>query len=168
MSLIRSAFGVCALLFCLACRADWRYSEEVDKMTGGREKWAQIESNNTLALQFPYAGPNYGRIYVRQHPRHGLDVFVSVDKGQILCPSYDGCSVMVRFDENKPITFKASGSSDRDPRFVFLRSESRFIADAKKAKSILVQLEMYRGGSQLLEFHSSSPLQWAAGAKKAK
>lgn len=143
-----------------AASADWRYGSDTDKMTDKKTSWANIESNNSLSLEFPYAGKNYGTIYVRQHPKSGLNVMVSVDKGQILCHSYSRCSVTVRFDEGKPIAFSGVGPSDHSSDTVFLQNEAKFVAEARKAKRILVALTMYRAGEQVLDFHSSTPLDW--------
>lgn len=149
------------LLVGSAARADWQYTTQDDKMTGKPTQHAILESNNSLNLPFPYSGQNNGRLYIRRHPKSGLNVIVRVDKGQILCSSFDSCSVMVRFDNAQPIRVPAVGSGDHDSTVIFLENEARFVAAAKKASKILVQFTMYQAGEQVLEFHSSKPLEWA-------
>lgn len=129
-------------------------------MTGKAAKYAELISANTLALNFPYQGKNHGSLVVRRHPKYGLDVVVSVEKGQILCRSYDGCEVYVRFDQGKPQRFSAMPAADHSSEVVFLTARSRFIASASKAKRILVQIPMYQAGEQVLDFKTTEPLVW--------
>lgn len=157
---------VCFALVCLssAARADWKYSEELDQMTSKATKHATLASTNSLSLGFPYRGENYGVLQIRQHPKYGLDVIVSVQKGQVLCRSYDGCSVSVRFDDQAPVVFSGVGPADHGSTSVFLRPELRFISLAKKAKRVLVQLSFYQSGEQVLSFETGTPLVWGAAA----
>lgn len=139
-------------------------------MSGGKTEYAVLESNNSLSLARPYSGINRGRIVVRQSPKFGEDVYVTVDKGQILCRSYEPCTVRLKFDDAKPIAVSAIGPSDHSTTIVFLRSRARFLEGAKSARKILVELEFYQNGVQILEFHSSQSLKWApkAAAKARK
>lgn len=159
-------FALLALL-ALSAQAGWQYDESADQMTGKKTITAVIESNNSLNLDRPYSGQNYGRIHVRRHPTYGLDVIVTVDKGQILCRAYDGCSVSVRFDDHQPMRFSGKSSADYNSKVVFLSNASRFIEGAKKARKIFVQLTMYQAGSPVLEFYADKPLIWET-AKIAK
>lgn len=140
--------------------AQWRYQDDVDRMTGEKASYATVTSDNSLNLSSPYSGRNNGYITVRKHPKYGLDVFVSVDKGQILCRVYDGCSVMIRFDDEKPQRFSAAEPADHSSDTVFITNKTRFIAQAKKSRRILVQLPMFREGEQVLEFSVPVELVW--------
>lgn len=157
----RIAFGLLFATLTSAVQADWQYSSQQDKMNGGSVRIAAFESNNTLSLPFPYQGQNNGRIVIRQQPSKGLNVYVQVDKGQILCRSYSNCRISVKFDEGKPVSFRGIESGDNSTTLVFLEPEQRFVDAAKKAKTILVELTMYQAGNQLLEFHSSKALEWS-------
>lgn len=163
---MRSWVFLMGLLVASAAHADWSYSEDVDKMTGKTARYAIARSSNSLSLSFPYAGANYGQLQVRQHPKYGLDVIVFVDKGQLLC-GFDGCSVSVRFDDAAPMRFRGNGPADHDSKVLFLSPASKFIASAKKAKRVLVQLNIYQGGEQVLEFGTPTPLVWGSPAGKA-
>ncbi|WP_431242559.1 hypothetical protein ACQ9BO_22470 [Flavobacterium sp. P21] len=44
----------------------WEYHESTDKMTSKSIKFAQIISNESLNLEFPYDGNNYGRLILRK------------------------------------------------------------------------------------------------------
>lgn len=149
------------MLTCFSALADWKYEETVDKMSGKKTTEASIESSNSLDLPFPYKGANRGNLTVRQHPSYGLDVIFYIDKGQLLCSSYDGCTVSVKFDDKPPVKFSATTSADHDSKVIFLRTTARFIESAKKAKVILVQPTIYQAGAPVLEFRTNAPLQWA-------
>lgn len=142
--------------------SSWVYRSQEDKMSGKTSKSASIESDNSLDLPFPYSGTNHARLHVRQHPTHGLDVILSIDKGQILCTSYSGCPIKVRFDNGPASSFEGSPSADHDSTVVFFGSPKKFIAQASKAKRILVQVNMYQAGAPVLEFSSQLPLAWDA------
>lgn len=140
--------------------ADWEYDASIEKMTGKKNATATITSDNQLSFGFPYAGSNFGFLLVRQHPQYGLDVVVSIGKGQMLCSSYGGCPVKVKFDNAPPVTFSGNGPADHSSTSIFLDNPQRFIAAAKKAKKILVQFNAYQNGAPVLEFSSPSSLQW--------
>lgn len=148
------------LLACSAVSADWQYTEDTDAMTSKRSIQASLESNNSLNLGFPYGGKNNGYLHVRQHPKYGLDVILNVDKGQILCNNYQGCDIMVRFDDKPPMRFAGTEPADNSSDTVFVQGAKRFIAEASKARRILVQVTMYKNGAPTLEFFSSKPLDW--------
>ena len=152
------------MLIASGAYANWGYSEDTDRMTSKNTTAAAIRSSNSLRLDFPYKGENYGQITVRQHPKHGLDVIISIDKGQILCSSYSGCPVEIRFDDKPAIRFSGTGPADNSSDTVFLSNAPRFISEAKKAKRILVSMNIYKSGAPLLEFSTTAPLQWGKKA----
>lgn len=152
----------------MAFADSWEYREDVDKMTSKTTAFATLSSINSLSLSFPYKGSNYGQLMVRKHPQYGLHVMVSIDKGQILCPTYSGCSVQVRFGNRPPVTFQGSAPADHSSTSVFIRGAQGFIEHAKKAKSIKVQLNVYQSGAEVLEFDSDEPLVWGPKVKPAK
>lgn len=152
-----------------AMAAGWDYHETTDQMTGKVTRTAQIESTNSLELGSPYKGQNQGRLSVRQHPRYGLQAIFDVEKGQIMCRSYDDhCGILIRFDNAPPVRFSGGEASDHNPTVVFIRDPKRFIAAAEKAKRILVQAEYFHNGAQVLTFDAGAPLAWNKPASAAK
>lgn len=149
-----------ALLACTTASADWQYQDSADQMTSKRTSFARLESNNSLDLDFPYKGRNHGTLTVRQHPRYGQNVIFEIDQGQIMCSHYRGCSVIVRFDDQPPVTFSGTEPADNSPTAIFINNGGRFISAASKARKILVQVGLFHNGSQVLEFHSAKPLDW--------
>lgn len=139
----------------------WRYDDNtVDKMSGKTAHYAVLVSDNSLNLDRPYQGENRGQITVRKHPQYGTDVLIGIDKGQILCRSYDPCLVTIKFDNGKPAQFSAVSPADHSSETVFLENSKRFIAQARKATRILVQFDVYRGGRPVLEFSTPVELVW--------
>ncbi|MBK6999039.1 MAG: hypothetical protein IPH35_03365 [Rhodoferax sp.] len=144
--------------------SSWSYSKEVDEMADKLITYARLGSDNSLNLPFPYSGTNHGELMVRKHPKYGISVIVSIDKGQLLCPSYTGCSVQVRFGDAPPVSFQASPPADGRSDHVFLQGQQRFIAQAKKVRKIMVQMNIYQAGAPVLEFNSPDPLVWGTKA----
>jgi len=151
-----------AFIVCLssATHADWQYRSDTDQMTSKKSSFATLESNSSLDLRFPYGGTNNSYLTVRQHPKYGLDVILRIDKGQILCSDYGGCPIEVRFDDAQPIKFEGTEAGDHSSTTVFLQNKQKFILLAKKAKKILVRVNLYQNGAPVMEFFSSKPLEW--------
>lgn len=144
----------------LTASADWQYVSDTDAMTGKPTKLAILQSNNSLDLGFPYKGTNHGNLAVRRHPKQGVGVIFMVQKGQIICPALDDCSIFVRFDDAKPASFRVNKPADHSSTIIGIADSSRFITSASKAKRILVQVVMYQAGQQVLEFQTTKPLEW--------
>jgi hypothetical protein len=161
---IRPVVFTALLIATISAQAgQWRYQDDMDQMTGKASHIASIDSNNSLDLSSPYSGQNNGHLFVRKHPKYGTDVIFSIDKGQLLCRTYDPCDISVKFDGKAPMKFKGVPPADHDSTTAFLSSPLKFIANARKAKKILVQVTIYRSGSPILEFTSPVELVWTAG-----
>lgn len=139
--------------------SDWHIADSVEAMTDKPIRHACATSTNKVSLGFPY-GDRGAQLCIRKHPTFGQDVYVTLDgSGQILCASYDGCTVRVRFDDGEVQGFSANGPSDNSSETVFLSNDNRFIAAAKKAARIRVQLEFYQNGVQTFDFPARG-LKW--------
>jgi len=133
----------------------WRYEAIEEPMTGKTRYTAMVDSSNTVNLGFPYNGEQQGSLTLRTHPQYGKDVIFGIEQGQILCPSYEGCQVQVRFDEGKPIRFQASGAADHSTEHVFIDDYTEFVSRLKKAKRVRLAIEIYQNGSPAFEFDIS-------------
>ena len=162
------ALSLAATFMAFAGHADWRYDESTDKMTGKSSKSASITSDNSLSLSFPYSGKNHAFLTVRQHPQYGLDVILQIQQGQILCSSYGGCPIQVKFDDAPPIRFNGVPSADHDSTTIFFQGANKFINQAAKAKKILVQANLYQAGAPVLEFSTKESLVWKTTPAKPK
>jgi hypothetical protein len=133
----------------------WSYNVSEEKMTGGKRRIASVESKNTVDFDFPYNGSQNGHLTLRTDPRYGKDVLFRIEKGQILCTSYDGCMVQVRFDDEKPSNFAASGAADQSSNVVFLGDYNRFLSKLRKAKRVRFAVNIYQQGTPVFEFDVS-------------
>lgn len=139
----------------------WSYSTENDEMTSKPTAFANLKSDNSLSLERPYSGENYGRLIIRKKSGKSEEVMLSFDQGQSMCRSYSrDCTVTVRFDDAPPATFSGQTPSDGSSTTVFLTPTAKFIAAGKKAKSIKVSLEIYKAGMQIYQFSPAAPLAW--------
>lgn len=139
----------------------WSYSTENDEMTSKQTAFARLKSENSLALERPYSGENFGHLIIRKKSGKTEDVMLSFDQGQSMCRSYSrDCTVTVRFDDAPPIKFSGQTPSDGSSTTVFLMPTAKFIAAGKKAKTIKVSLDIYQAGTQLFQFSSVAPLAW--------
>lgn len=141
----------------------WSYSERKDEMTDQTHYMAILTSVNSLDFKFPYAGNNHGRIAIRRQGKD-QDVIFSISKGQIPCTT--GCSITVRFDDGKPVPYRASPPESRDSTLIFLDHPELFIALAETANKIRVQATYFQEGSPVLTFETSERLVWPRQQRK--
>ena len=130
----------------------WSYFSSDDPMASRPSHTASIQSENTVQFDFPYQGAQHATLTLRNHPSYGRDVFLTIERGQILCLSFEDCSIRVRFDEGPAERWSGSGSSDNSSTIVFIRGYSRFMERMKRAKVVRVQIPVYEEGSPTFEF----------------
>lgn len=136
----------------------WQYSEDNDAMRGTTTKYAQVQSENTVDLDFPYGVVN-GQIIVRKRPKDGLNVMFSVDKGQILCHSYGDDHISVKFDDGPVKRYSCTGTSDGSSETSFIENASGFLSGLKKAKRTIIEAEFFQKGNQQFTFETAN-LNW--------
>jgi hypothetical protein len=136
----------------------WAYEDSTDQMTRATIKHAQVNSINEVTFDFPYRGAQRGTLTLRVHPKYGRDVILSIDKGQFLCGIED-CTVAVRFDDAKPLSFTAVRPADHSTTSLFIRNHDRFVAAAKKAKRAYIEAQFFQQGNRVFEFDVSD-LKW--------
>lgn len=132
----------------------WGWETRVDDMTGKPVRVAEAASQNRLDLGWPY-GVVSGRLQVRVHPRYGRDVFVAVDKGQMLCHRSDDCPVLVRFDDRAPLRFSGNPPADHSSNVIFIENFDRFVGALRKAKTARIEIQFFQQGAHALVFDVS-------------
>lgn len=132
--------------------SQWVYTQMDDAMGKGKIFTASVRSTNTVSFEFPYAGPQYGTLTIRTHARHGKDVILRIERGQFLCNSYDGCRVLVRFDDGEAQYYEAGGPSDNSTEILFIHNYSGFVSRMLKANRVRISAEIHQEGSPLFEF----------------
>lgn len=128
----------------------WSYDSREDKMNGRKVTFAKVTSSNTVNFGFPYQGAQHGHLTLRAG--NDRDVIFSIERGQLMCNSYDGCTVKVRFDDGKPESFSAIGPADNSSETVFLHNYKGFMAKMRKAKVVRLSMNIYDQGSPVFEF----------------
>ena len=137
----------------IAARGEWSYSSYTDEATGKKAKTGSLISKNSMSFDFPYGGIQYGRFAVRNHPRYGVDAYLSIDKGQLLCDSYNNTTVLIRFDNGAASSYNCGEPADHSSETVFIKGVGRLEARMKTAKKMYVTVSVYGEGSRTWEFN---------------
>lgn len=133
----------------------WKRYEDIDEMDGSTSVWCSITSTNYVNLSFPYKSAEL-KIVVRKTKEFGTDVYIRTSSGQIFGLEHNNDNyVRIRFDNKQPMKFFYNKPSDNSFDVVFLRNTKKFIAEAKKAEQIIVEVPFYQDGRCLFYF---SPL----------
>lgn len=133
----------------------WHYDEQEDKMTGGTTRHAAVLSTNMVNFGSPYSGPQHARLALRIDPKYGRDVIFRIERGQLLCRSYEDCEVLIRFDDGKPERFAGIGPADNSTETLFIRGYDRFLGKLQKAKIVRLSVNIYHEGAPVFEFDVS-------------
>lgn len=136
----------------------WKYHNKKDEMTGVTTRYATLKSTQSLNFAFPYGGTNHPEITLRTTASGGYEVLLEVAKGQFIC-HYKDCTVMVRFDDGKQVSFSAEQPSDHSSTALFLNPASKFIKGIRAAKITKIEATFYQEGNSVLKFDSSG-LNW--------
>jgi hypothetical protein len=137
---------------------EWEYSEQKDEMRGAVSRFAELQAQNTIQLDFPY-GKQRGQILVRQSPQFGFDLLVGVPSGQIMCHSFSNGHINVKFDDGPIQRFGCQDASDGTSNMVFVQNARGFLAKLKKSQRVVVEAEFFQNGMQQMTFNSAG-LKW--------
>lgn len=138
----------------------WTYRSTEDKVRGGTSYFATTTSTNSVNLDFPYNGGSTVDLTVRKSPAWGLDVIFTLSSGQLLCRTSRGCYATVRFDEGAAQRFNLNEPSDHSSDTLFISADHSFLAKLRKAKRLVVELEIYQAGRPQFVFNVAA-LQWS-------
>jgi hypothetical protein len=130
----------------------WKYETEINKMTSAKDVFCRVQSNESLKLNFPYDGVNYGGLTVRRMNGE-MDIIISIMKGQI-SGGYENEYFKARFDDGKQMTFSYLSPTDNSTESIFVENSSKFLKKLRTAKKVLIQLPLYDNGNQILEFNT--------------
>jgi hypothetical protein len=154
---MRKVFVIALLVVSLSAFAkNWRYDKVTDDMTG-KEIWvADCESTNSIELAWLHGKSVTARLSLREHPRHGKNVMLTLTAGQLLCRSYENCSITVRFDDAPPKTWSARGPPDGDSKMIFILGYDRFLKALRKASVVRIEVPLYQEGNRAFTFNSAN------------
>lgn len=131
--------------------SNWRYPRGSDAMSSKQMTAAVIESSDTFEFGFPYKGAQHATLTLRKHPRIGNDVMFSIERGQILCGSYN-CSIRIRFDEAPAIGLTGIEPEDNDSTTVFIPAWKTMMAKLPTAKKLRVEFTAFHEGTRVVTF----------------
>lgn len=130
----------------------WVYSAQEESMGRGITRFAEVKSVNVLNFDFPYQGEQHGMLTLRKDPKHGNEIIVSIEQGQILLDSMGGTSIPVRFDDRQIMNFKANPPADLSTEMIFLEGYDRFVRELRKSKRVRIEFTAFNEGSHTLDF----------------
>lgn len=139
-------------------KTEWTYGEERDEMRDATRKFAEVESENSVDLQFPY-GEQTAFVTLRRDPQHGFDIMLRVRSGQILCHSFTDGYINAKFDDGPIRKFACNGSSDGSSEVAFLRDSKNFLKALKASKKAVIEAEFYQNGRVQYAFNTQG-LEW--------
>ena len=142
-------------------KSHWIERTSEDAMTDATNVWMSLLSDNQHEFEFPYNGGAKLQIDVRYRKQDGSQVILTLSKGQLQTTNYsNGNNVIVRFDDDAPMTFSTSEPADYSSSYLFLNNPRKFINRAKTAKKIKVQVPVFDEGQPVFEFEPAEPLKW--------
>lgn len=136
-------------------RGKWEYRDYEDKASGKTAFKASLLSENKINLSFPYSGSQNGTLSVRNHPRWGKNIFLKIEKGQILSIdgySFDNKYFLVRFDDGDVKRWNYVGSSDQSSDIIFISNEKNFLKFLTNANKIYITINLYQDGQYTFVF----------------
>ncbi len=131
----------------------WKYQTVTDALTSKPAYHARVSSINRVNFGFPYQGEQRGVLVLRTHPQYGKDVFVRVDRGQMLVSSFQESNVKVVFDQGSPITYRVAAPADHSNTTAFIRDYHGFVERMLKAKKVKISVPFYQQGEVVFEFN---------------
>ena len=134
-------------------RGEWQYNSYSDSATRKKQKLASLTSKNAMNFGFPYSGTQYGTFSIRNHPRYGVDAYLSIREGQLLCDNYSNTTVLVRFDDGPASAYSCNEPADHSSTTVFIEGVGRLESGIKNAKKMYVTVSVYQEGSRTWEFN---------------
>lgn len=136
-------------------KSNWFYHESKDELHSTTTKLAVAESLNSANFGFPYGNSSKLLLGVRKN-HQGLDVYITIDKGQFVCGIVDGCDVAFKFDDGNimNITMVEPDSHAADVLFVKLDStESKIVEKIKTSKKLIIAPKFYQHGDVQFVFN---------------
>lgn len=154
-----AAPGTAAVDAPLVTSIGWVYDVLTDPMVDKRGHSACVRSDDQVQLQPPYS-PVGAHLCISQRPKGQVYVLLTLDgDGQILCRSYETCSVHLRLDNGPMRTISGIGPSDGSTNAVFLLGTGKLIPQIKASSVTRIELEYYQAGQQALTFKTAG-LEW--------
>lgn len=135
----------------------WNYAEDYDKMRNATTYYAVTKSNEIIDLGFPYNDVQE-TIMIRKRKIDGTSVILQLSEGQYSC-GFDGCTITVKFDDNAPVKYSVSKSSDFKSNVLFINNKTKFINKLKQSKYVMIETDLFQHGPETFTFNVNG-LKW--------
>jgi hypothetical protein len=130
---------------------NWEYSAETGAL-GVRVLMACVDSSTSASLHWPYHDTK-ARLCLRQRGSHHDFYLYTTEKSQMLCSSYEGCSVPVRYDSEPASKLTLYEPSDYDSSYLIAKViPKRMLA----ARQTVIAPTFYQDGQQEFVFDTHS------------
>jgi hypothetical protein len=135
-----------------AAATGWNYTSRENAMGDGKTSEACVTSDNEVQLGWPY-GNTKADLCLRNSKAFGKDAYVALHgDGQILCRSYESCTLRIRYGDGKAQSISGIGASDNSTNIVFIQNRSSLERNLKTADKTAIEIEFYQAGRQALVF----------------
>lgn len=134
-------------------KTKWQFSEEIDKMEGTTTYFAELPSTNKINFKFPYKGGSTLSINLRNKGA-GNEVFLYLDKGQIMPSLMGEKSMKFKFDDENTIMYSYTTATGASNNYVFMAKEKEIINKLMKSKKVMIELEIFNEGMNVFEYDS--------------
>jgi len=131
----------------------WEYSEEIDKMEGTTSYFAELPSTNKINFKFPYKGGSTLSINLRNKGT-GNEVYLYLDKGQIMPSLMGEKSMKFKFDDESTVTYSYTTASGAANNYVFINKQKEVINKLLKSKKVMIEIEIFNEGLNVFEYDS--------------
>lgn len=134
-----------------AREADWRKETVVDELSQRPITYLSAQSRETVNLAFPYQGEQRAEPVFREHPQHGSEAYLTLERGQIVCP-IGRCTVDIAFDDEEPTSWRSTDAADHSSNIVFFRNHARLRRRVEEAREVRVAITLFRQGTHTFTF----------------
>ena len=134
-------------------RSEWRYRETVDEMRGAKTRFAELTSENSVDLLFPYEGGSTTIICIRKNPDRTREALILTVNGQ-----YDrdlsGYNFAMKIDSGRVSNWSANSAADGRANVMFVNNSVAFIAAVANAERVILELPFYNNGRHQFFFNA--------------
>ena len=133
----------------------WTYRTKTIGIDNTEYSFAELRSNNSIDLPFPYSGENHATIVIRKIKNGQLAVLLRVDKGQFIPHLYpDEYGIQLKADDGKTkyyLGYVPDGGVTGV--LIFYDKKARdIIAAVKEAKIVKVSADFYKSDPKVFDF----------------
>lgn len=133
---------------------NWWYAQSYDGMRKASTTKATVDGDEILEFAAPYEGGSKLTLTIRQQPSDGLTAYLTVTKGQIICP-HPNREIAISLDRGPIQHLKCQEPGDGSRDTLFLLPASRVLNLIRKAQKLTVEAEYFHEGARQTDFDVS-------------